>query len=289
VANLGRRVSELVHGAAGVAGAAEAAAAAAVIRDRLQVREPVAAIVLGSGLGPAANRITSARSLAYSEIPGFLPTTVLGHAGRLIAGTLGGREVIAFAGRFHMYEGHAARVSAFPIRVARALGARVALASNAAGGLRPTLKPGDLVLIEDHINLAWQNPLTGAVEPGDARFPDMSAPYSKRINQLARDAAQEEGVALLGGVYVGLLGPTYETPAETRMLATMGADVTGMSTVAEAIVAAAIGMEFAAISLVTNLAAGLSDETLTHDDVVNAAAAAGDGFGRLLEAMVRKL
>jgi purine-nucleoside phosphorylase len=277
------------HELDGGAGAAEAAAAADVIRARLGVKAPVGAIVLGSGLGTFTDRVVNARAMPYAEIPGFPPTTVAGHAGRLIAGEVAGREVIILAGRFHMYEGHAARVSAFPIRVAHALGAKVTLATNAAGGLKTAMKPGDLVLIEDHINLTWQNPLTGRVEPGDDRFPDMSAPYSKRILSVALDAARDAGVHLQQGVYVGLLGPTYETPAETRMLATLGAHVTGMSTVSEAIVAAALGMEFGAISLVTNLAAGLSSEPVRHDDVMVAAKAAGEGFARLLEAFVRKV
>jgi purine-nucleoside phosphorylase len=274
---------------AGASGAGEAAAAASSIRDRLGVRAPAAAIILGSGLGAAADKVQNARSLDYADIPGFLPTTVAGHAGRLIAGELGGREVVVLAGRFHMYEGHAARVSAFPIRVAHALGARVAFASNAAGGLRTSLKPGDLVLIDDHINLTWQNPLTGPNEPGDQRFPDMSAPYSPRLRELVVAAAKSVRVPLERGVYVGLIGPTYETPAETRMLATLGADVTGMSTVSEAIVAAALGMEFAAVSLVTNLAAGLSNEPVRHEDVVDAANKAGGGFVRLLEEFLRRL
>lgn len=271
------------------AGAAEARAAAEFLRSRLEIGNPAAAIILGSGLGAIADRIGDARSVGYSEIPGFIAPTVEGHAGRLIAGTLAGREIVALAGRFHMYEGHEARVAAFPVRVVHALGARVLLASNAAGGLRLSLKPGDLVLIEDHINLTWQNPLTGPLEPGDTRFPDMSAPYSPRLLAIAREAAAASGVPLKSGVYAGLMGPTYETPAETRMLAGLGADVTGMSTVAEAIVAAALGMEFAAISLVTNAAAGLTAEPVSHDDVVIAAEKASAGFSTLLEEIVRRL
>jgi purine-nucleoside phosphorylase len=271
------------------AGAAAAAAAAEVIRSRLGATSPAAAIILGSGLGAMADRIEDARSISYSEVPGFLAPTVEGHAGRLIAGTLAGREIVALAGRFHMYEGHEARVAAFPVRVVHALGARVLLASNAAGGLRLSLKPGDLMIVDDHLNLTWQNPLTGPVEPGDLRFPDMSSPYSPRLIAIALEASAAAGVPLQRGVYAGLMGPTYETPAEVRMLATLGADVTGMSTVAEAIVAAALGMEFAAISLVTNAAAGLTDEPVRHDDVVAAAARASAGFSRLLEAMISRL
>jgi purine-nucleoside phosphorylase len=173
--------------------------------------------------------------------------------------------------------------------VAAALGARTLFASNASGGLNPKLRPGDLVLIDDHLNLTWQNPLAGAVEPGDLRFPDLSAPYSRRLQALMRDAAVAAGVELTSGVYAGLLGPSYETPAEVRMLASLGADVTGMSTVPEAIVAAALGVEIVAVSLVTNPAAGLSDEPVRHEDVVAAAGKASAGFGRLLEAFAARL
>ncbi len=269
---------------------AEAAAdAAAVIRGALGDGHPHVAIILGSGLGDAAGRIVGARALPYAQIPGFAAPSVIGHAGRLIAGTLAGRNVIAFAGRFHMYEGHAPRASAFPVRVAHALGARVLFASNASGGLNPEFVPGDLVLIEDQLNLTGQNPLTGPLQRGDLRFPDMSAPYSRRLGALVRTAAEQAGVPLQSGVYAGLLGPTYETPSEVRMLQRLGADLTGMSTVAEAIVAAAIGMEMVAVSLVTNAAAGLTDALVSHDDVVIAAEKASAGFARLLEEFVARV
>lgn len=270
-------------------GATAARAAAAVARDRLGVRAPVAAIVLGSGLGDVVGRLHNAQSLPYDEIPGFSATSVDGHAGRLYVGTLGGREVVALAGRFHMYEGHTARAAAFPVRVVHALGARVLFASNAAGGLDRALKPGDLVLLDDHINLTGQNPLTGAAEPGDLRFPDMSAAHSPRLRALVRAAAAELGTPLTAGVYVGLMGPVYETPTEVRMLAQLGATVTGMSTVCEAIVAAALGMEFVAISLVANAAAGLSDAPIRHADVMVAAGLVSKPFGDLLERFVQKL
>ena len=270
-------------------GAEAARAAADVVRARLGVRAPVAAIVLGSGLGDVIGRLRDARSLGYDEIPGFSATSVEGHAGRLYVGTLGGREVIALAGRFHMYEGHTARAAAFPARVVHALGARVLVASNAAGGLDRALIPGDLVLLDDHINLTGQNPLTGLPEATDLRFPDMSAAHSPRLRALVRAAATEVGTPLKSGVYVGLMGPVYETPSEVRMLAQLGATVTGMSTVCEAIVAAALGMEFVAISLVTNAAAGLSDAPIRHEDVMVAAGLASKRFGDLLENFVKKL
>jgi purine-nucleoside phosphorylase len=270
-------------------GAEAATDAARVVRNSLAVGSPVAAIILGSGLGDMVGRLGAARALEYDDIPGFATTSVEGHAGQLVVGTLGGREVVALSGRFHMYEGHPARAAAFPVRVMHALGIRVLFASNAAGGLNPALEPGDLVLLDDHLNLTGQNPLIGAVERGDLRFPDMSSPYSPRLQALVREAAAAVGAELKRGVYVGLLGPVYETPAEVRMLARLGADVTGMSTVCEAIVAAALGMEFVAVSLVTNLAAGLSDAPVRHEDVMLAAGLASKRFGDLLERFVQTL
>lgn len=268
-------------------GAAAAVESARVVRSRLGVEAPVAAIVLGSGLGDVVGRLGDARSVEYAEIPGFAATAIEGHAGKVLRGRLGGREVVTLAGRFHIYEGHPAAAAAFPMRVMHALGIRVVFASNAAGALNPSLRPGDLVLIDDHINLTWRNPLTGPLEPGDLRFPDMSSPYSARLRALAIQAAGS--AELKRGVYAGLMGPAYETPAEVRMLAQAGADVTGMSTVTEAIVAAALGIEFVAVSLVTNAAAGLSDEPVRHDDVVAAGKLASGRFADLLEAFVARL
>jgi purine-nucleoside phosphorylase len=270
-------------------GAAAAREAAAVIRDRLGVNAPSCAIILGSGLGALADRIEHARCLAYGDIPGFHATHVVGHKGQLIAGTLGGREVVALAGRFHMYEGHAPRVSAFPVRVVHALGAKTLFVSNAAGGIRRTFSAGDLMVIEDHINLQFVNPLSGPVEPSDERFPDMSAPYSPRLKSLLRDAANRLGISLQAGVYVGLLGPTYETQAEVRMLERLGADATGMSTVPEVILANALGLEVVGVSLISNPAAGLSSEKLSHADVMRAAEEAGEKFCALVEEYVRSL
>jgi len=270
-------------------GAENARVAAAAVREALGVQAPLAGIVLGTGLDQLADRIEGATRVPYAKIPGFHATSVTGHRGELIRGTLAGREVLALAGRFHMYEGHTPRAAAFPVRVLHALGARVLFASNAAGGVRRTLQPGDLMIIEDHINLMWQNPLVGALEPGDARFPDMSSPYSSRLTGLLLDAAQAIGLPVATGVYVGLLGPSYETPAEVRMLERLGADAVGMSTVPETIVAAAIGMEVAGVSLITNQAAGLGAAKLSHAEVVAAAAAAAGRFGELVMEFVRRL
>jgi len=225
----------------------------------------------------------------YAAIPGFRSTRIDGHRGELVHGTLAGREVLGLAGRFHMYEGHAPAVSAFPVRVMHALGVRVLFLSNAAGGVRRSLSPGDLMIIEDHLNLTWQNPLVGALEAGDTRFPDMSSPYAPRLAALLRGAAHAAGVTVASGVYAGLMGPNYETPAEVRMLERLGADAVGMSTVPETIVAAALGMEVAAMSLITNQAAGIGGKGLSHQEVVEAASAASTRFEEVAAEFVRRL
>lgn len=270
-------------------GSTAASAAASSVAGRLGVESPVVAIVLGSGLAALADRIEGATRANYNAIPGFHAPHVAGHRGELIRGFLGGREVLALSGRFHMYEGHDARTSAFPIRVARALGAKVLFISNAAGGVRRTFVPGDLMVIEDHLNLMFRSPLMGEVEPGDTRFPDMSEPYSRRLIALLEESGRAAGVPLAKGVYAGLLGPSYETPAEVRMLERLGADATGMSTVPETIVAAAMGMEVAAVSLITNPAAGLSSTPLSHADVVDVGAKASRRFADLVTAFVERL
>jgi purine-nucleoside phosphorylase len=276
-------------GAASEAGAAAATIAADTVGARLGVREPVAAIVLGSGLGELVARIENPTSVRYADIPGFHATNVAGHRGELICGTLAGREVLALAGRFHMYEGYGARTAAYPVRVLHALGAKLLFVSNAAGGVRRSFAPGDLMIIEDHLNLMFRNPLVGAAEPTDDRFPDMSATWSPRLIALLRESAKVAGVSVQSGVYAGLLGPNYETPAEVRMLATLGADAVGMSTVPEAIVAAAMGMEVAGISLITNAAAGISSAPLSHAEVVEVGAAAGDRFAKVVVEFVSRL
>ncbi|MEO6447316.1 MAG: purine-nucleoside phosphorylase [Gemmatimonadaceae bacterium] len=260
-----------------------------VLRSRLTVKAPVAAIVLGSGLGGLAQRIAGATHVRYGDIPGFAEPRVAGHAGELIHGTLGGREVLALAGRFHMYEGHEAAHSAFPVRVVHALGARILVLSNAAGGVRRTFQPGQLMVIADHLNLMFRNPLIGALLPGDTRFPDMSEPYDAELRQRLHAIARTLGLRLEEGVYAGLLGPTYETPAEVRMLERMGADAVGMSTVPEVIVARAMGMRCAAVSCITNKAAGLSHEVIQHEDVIEVTARAAADFERLIEELVRAL
>jgi purine-nucleoside phosphorylase len=264
-------------------------AAVAVVRARLAVRAPVAAIVLGSGLGGLAARLGGASRVAYRDIPGFAEPRVAGHAGELLHGTLGGREVLALAGRFHMYEGHEAAHSAFPVRVVHALGARTLILSNAAGGIRRTLAPGQLMLIADHLNTMFRHPLAGRVVPGDERFPDMSDPYDAGLRRQMHDTARALGIRLEDGVYAGLLGPTYETPAEVRMMERLGADAVGMSTVPEVIVARALGMRCVAVSCITNPAAGISPHPIHHDEVIEVTRAAAHDFERLVEGFVGTL
>ena len=270
-------------------GTAAANAAAEEIRRRIGPGAPVAGIVLGSGLGGLARRITQAVEIPFAEVPAFPAVTVVGHAGRLIGGTLAGRRVVALAGRFHMYEGHSAALAGFPVRVLHALGAPTLFVTNAAGGIRRTFRAGDLMLIRDHLNLMFRNPLIGACEKGDERFPDMSAPYDDELARQLREHATALGIPLQEGVYCGLLGPTYETPAEVRMLATLGADVVGMSTVPEVVVARALGMRVAGVSCVTNLASGISPHPLSHAEVLETTTLVAERFETLVERFVEKL
>lgn len=269
--------------------ASAASLAAATIRERLDVGAPAAAIILGSGLGGLAARLENPRAVAFADIPGFPSTTVVGHRGALIAGTVAGREVLALAGRFHLYEGHSATLAALPVRLCHALGARTLIVSNAAGGVRRTFHRGDLMLIHDHINLMSRNPLIGAVEPGDVRFPDMSAPYDPTLLALLQEVAADGGIPVVAGVYAGLLGPSYETPAEVRMLERLGADAVGMSTVPEVIAARARGMRVAGISCITNMAAGISAAPLDHAEVLETTSEVGERFERLVEGLVARL
>ncbi len=227
-------------------------AAAAVVRARF-ARTPDAAIMLGTGLGGLARELDVEATIPYADIPGFPLSTVESHAGRLLCGTLGGRTVVAMQGRFHRYEGYTLQQVTFPVRVLRAMGAERLIVSNACGGMHPLWAPGDLMLITDHINLLGDNPLIG---PNDdrlgPRFPDMSAPYDEALRALAREVALSQGTVLREGVYVAVAGPNLETRAEYRMLRAIGADVVGMSTVPEVIVALHGGMRVLGLSIITD-------------------------------------
>ncbi len=262
---------------------------AEAIRKRIGDESPVIGIVLGSGLGGLAEQIEDSVRVPFSEVPGFPAATVVGHAGAVVAGSLNGRRVIALAGRFHMYEGHPPQLAAFPVRVMHALGADTYFASNAAGGIRRDLSAGDLMIIEDHMNLTGQSPLTGHVEDGDERFPDMTAPYDAELRELLRVSAAKVGVNVKEGVYAWLPGPSFETRAEVRMLERLGADAVGMSTVPEVIVARAIGMRVAGMSCIANAASGIGDTPVLHTDVLEVTARSARGFQALVAEFVGAL
>jgi purine-nucleoside phosphorylase len=270
------------------AGPAIAAAASAIARE-LGGRSPEVAIVLGSGAGHVAERIGGAVRIPYARIPGFPEPTVIGHGGELVAGTLGGRAVLAQSGRFHMYEGHPAELSALPVRVFGALGVQTLIVTNAAGGIRRTFRAGTLMLIADHLNLTGRNPLIGPVLEGEERFPDMSDPYDSGLRAVARRVARERGIVLDDGVYAGLLGPAYETPAEVRMLERIGADAVGMSTVVEVIAARARGMRCLGLSTITNPAAGTTAAKLSHREVIEVAERVKEEVAGLIEGIVAAL
>ena len=265
------------------------AAAASAVAARLGDRRPEVAIVLGSGLGGVADRVTDAVRIGYADIPGFFQPTVEGHRGELVAGTLGGRQVIVQSGRFHMYEGHTADEAALPVRVFGTLGARFLLVTNAAGGIRQNFAPGTVMMIRDHINLTGRTPLEGPVLAGEQRFPDMSVAYDAKLRRLAQEAAQRDGMPLEEGVYAGLLGPSYETPAEILWLERAGVDAVGMSTVLEVIAARARRMKVLGFSTITNLAAGRVVGKLSHAEVMEVAAHVGDRVGRLMEGVIASI
>jgi purine-nucleoside phosphorylase len=260
------------------------------LRERV-TRAPHAILVLGSGLGGLADEIEDPVAIPFQDIPGFPQRTqeLAGHAGRLVVGRLEGVEVAAMQGRFHLYEGWSPAEVALPLRALAALGPQAMLLTNAAGGLRPGMQPGDLMLIADHLNLMGQNPLTGAVLPGEQRFPDMSEPYDKSFRAVAEEVALRLGIHLEQGVYAALPGPSYETPAEIRMLGRLGADAVGMSTVPEVLVARALGIRCLGISCITNLAAGLSGESLNHQEVMEVGARVRDRLAALVRGVLPRI
>ncbi len=256
--------------------------ALAFLRARTS-RTPDTALVLGSGLGALADAASDAERFATADIPGYPQSTVAGHAGQLVFGTLGSREVLFIQGRVHYYEGHDVRATTFPIRLAHALGVSRLVLTNAAGGINRRYAPGTLMLIDDHLNMAGASPLAGPVGKGEPRFADMSAPYSPAWLGRAEAEALKLGIAVERGVYAWTAGPSYETPAEVRMLALLGADAVGMSTVPEALQAVSLGMEVLGISTITNKAAGLGEGQLNHEEVL----AVGQQVRIALEKLVR--
>jgi len=262
---------------------------AAAVRARWD-RTPAAAIILGTGLGRLAEQIAVEAEVAYAELPGFARATVETHGGRLLCGTLAGRPVVAMQGRFHRYEGYSLQEVTFPVRALRALGAATLVVSNACGGMHPLWAPGDLMLIADHINLLGDNPLVG---PNDAalgpRFPDMSAPYDAGLRDLARAVAAERRIALREGVYVAVAGPNLETRAEYRMLRQLGADVVGMSTVPEVIVAVHGGMRVLGISIITDQCLPDALEPASLERIIGVAREAEPKLGALVAGVVERL
>jgi len=264
--------------------------AAGAIASHAKGFTPSIGLILGSGLGGYADRLERQIAIPYADIPRFPPSGVQGHAGRLVLGHRRGVRCVAMQGRIHMYEGHSAAQVAYPARVLIALGAKILIVTNAAGGLNPAWPPGTLMLIRDHIDLLRDHPLRG---PNDERlgprFPDMTHAYAPELRALAKTAAAAAGVALAEGVYVAMPGPTYETPAEVVMLQRMGADATGMSTVPEVVVARHMGARAIGISCITNQAAGISGQELSHDEVTATAARVHTTFETLLDAILGEL
>jgi len=261
----------------------------AAVRSRSPL-VPRIGIVLGSGLGGLAEELEDAVAIPFADLPGWPAATAPGHLGRLLLGRLAGQPVVMLQGRFHLYEGVDPGLVVQPVLLFGRLGARAVFLTNAAGGLDPTFGPGTLMVIRDHLNLTGRSPLIGANADGiGARFPDLTETWSARLCDHIRQAAAAEGVDLAEGVYVGLVGPNYETPAEVRMLAQLGGHAVGMSTVLEAIAARWAGLEVAGVSLVTNAGAGYSGEPLTHEEVLAAGAEAGPRLARVVRRFVADL
>ena len=261
-----------------------------IIRSRLGAVQPEIALVLGSGLGAVADEVEDAKRVPYSDIPGFPPSTVKGHRGCLVFGKWGGNQVAILQGRAHLYEGYSATEVVRPLRTLVGLGAKTVIVTNAAGGISEELGVGSLMLLSDHLNLTGASPLIG---PNEAelgpRFPDMTRAYHPELRTLAHGVASKGGIQLREGIYAGVLGPAYETPAEIRMLGRMGADAVGMSTVLEVIAAVHMGARVLGISCITNRAAGLGSAPLRHEDVEQAAHAARTDLRAIIQGVVQQL
>jgi purine-nucleoside phosphorylase len=250
---------------------------------------PELALILGSGLGEFASTLQDAVSIPYGDIPEWPQARVVGHEGRLVLGTKGGKRVAVLAGRVHFYEGYDLRTVTFPTRVLGRLPVKTLVLTNAAGGINTSFTPGSLMVIDDHLNLMGSNPLIG---PNDdrfgSRFPDMSEVYSKRLRRLADEAAASLGLSVVHGIYAGCHGPSYETPAEIRYLRSIGADAVGMSTVPEAIAARHMGLDVLGISCITNMAAGVLPQPLNHEEVLETARRVRGEFGALLDGIITR-
>lgn len=263
--------------------------AAESVAGRTTLR-PEIGLILGSGLGGLADQMEDATPIPYSSIPHFPESTVPGHKGRFVVGTLAGTPVCAMQGRFHFYEGYPMEQVVRPVRVMARLGVRTIIVTNAAGGVNESFAPGDLMLINDHINMFGTNPLVGPNEEQfGVRFPDMTEAYDARLRALALEVAEGQGLTVRQGVYLGVSGPSFETPAEIRAFRALGADAVGMSTVPEVITARHLGLRVLGISCISNMAAGILPEPLTHADVIKVTARAAEAFGRLVTGVISKL
>lgn len=252
--------------------------------------EPEVGLILGSGLGVLANDIENPVIIPYHKIPHFPESTVAGHKGQLVIGTLHGKKVIAMQGRFHYYEGYTMEQVTFPVRVMKKLGIHSLVVTNAAGGINQNFSPGDLMVINDHLNLFGNNPLIGEnVDEFGPRFPDMSSIYDKEYMEIAAHCARELDIDLRSGVYAGNTGPTYETPQEIKMLRTLGGDAVGMSTVPETIVAAHAGLKILGISCISNMASGILDQPLSHDEVIDTTKRVEKSFIKLVHMIIDRL
>ena len=250
---------------------------------------PETAIILGTGLGSLANEITDKYEIGYETIPNFPVSTVEGHSGKLIFGTLGNKDIMAMQGRFHFYEGYSMKEVTFPIRVMRELGIKTLFVSNAAGGMNPAFEIGDLMIITDHINFFPEHPLRGKNIPYGPRFPDMSEAYNKGLIQKANEIAQEKGIKVQHGIYIGTQGPTYETPAEYKMFRILGADAVGMSTVPEVIVANHCGIRVFGMSVITDLGVEGKIVEVTHEEVQKAADAAQPLMTSIMRELINRV
>jgi purine-nucleoside phosphorylase len=263
--------------------------AAQFVLAQTQLR-PKVGIVLGSGLGGFAEELSEASRIPYRQIPHFPPSTAIGHAGQMVVGKAGAIPVAAMQGRAHLYEGYTAQQVAFPIRVFARMGIRAIVLTNAAGGINLQFKHGALVVISDHVNLQGQNPLVGENdECFGIRYPDMTMTYWKPYREFVHDVAQKIGLEIYEGVYAGMLGPSFETPAEINFLRAIGADVVGMSTISEVIAARHLGMKVLAISCVTNMAAGILDQILTHEEVLETGERVKGSFTALVKAVLPRI
>ncbi|MEA4826673.1 purine-nucleoside phosphorylase [Clostridium sp. JNZ J1-5] len=263
--------------------------AADYILEKTKVK-PEIALILGSGLGAIADQIEDAEYYDYKDIPHFPVSTVEGHAGRLVIGTLEGKKVVAMQGRFHYYEGYAMKEVTFPVRVMKLLGISKLIVTNAAGAVNEGYKPGDLMLISDHLNLSGDNPLIGKnLNEFGTRFPDMSDIYDKQLRQRVKEIAKSLGVELREGVYACMSGPTYETPAEVKMVRILGGDAVGMSTAPESIVAVHSGVKVIGISCMTNMAAGILEQPLNHEEVVETSARVRETFIKLMKQIIKEI